>query len=94
VETRNFSPQAEFRGAAENRVFRERYTRTGPDVLQYEFTIEDPSTWVAPWTAVLNWTRSDDPIYEYACHEGNYALEGILSGARAEERQAQRSSGQ
>ena len=61
---------------------------TTEDILQYEFTIEDDETWEAPWTAVLNWTRSEDPIYEYACHEGNYALEGILSGARAEERMA------
>ena len=86
IETRNFSPASDFRGAAENRVFTERYTRTGPDILRYEFTVEDPTTWASPWTAVLNYTRSDDPIYEYACHEGNYALEGILSGARTEER--------
>ncbi len=89
VETRNFSPESNFRGAAENRIFTERYTRTGPDILQYEFTVEDPTTWVSPWTAVINYTYSEDPIYEYACHEGNYALEGILSGARAEERAAQ-----
>jgi hypothetical protein len=86
IETRNFSPQSEFRGAAENRIFTERYTRTAPDVLRYEFTVEDPTTRVSAWTAVLNYTRSEDPIYEYACHEGNYALEGILSGARTEER--------
>jgi len=86
IETRNFSAESDFRGAAENRIFTERYTRTGPDILRYEFTVEDPTTWVSPWTAVLNYTRSEDPIYEYACHEGNYALEGILSGARTEER--------
>jgi len=88
IETRNFSEASNFMGARDNRLFKERITRTAEDILQYEFTIEDDETWEAPWTAVLNWTRSEDPIYEYACHEGNYALEGILSGARAEERMA------
>lgn len=89
VETRNFSAQSQFRGAAENRVFTERYTRVADDVLEYEFTLEDPTTWEQPWTAVINYTASDDPIYEYACHEGNYALIGILSGARVSEQQAE-----
>lgn len=87
VETRNFSPKSEFRGAGADRLFRERYTRVAEDVLRYEFTLEDPSTWTRPWTAVINYTRSEDPIYEYACHEGNYALEGILAGARAQDRE-------
>lgn len=85
VETRNFSEKSNLRGSDESRIFTERYTRTGPDTLRYEFTVEDPTTWTRPWTAVINYSRSDDPIFEYACHEGNYALEGILSGARAEE---------
>ncbi len=85
VETRNFSPESQFRGAAENRIFTERYTLVAPDVLEYEFTLEDPTTWERPWTAVINYTRDDGEIYEYACHEGNYALMGILSGARAAE---------
>lgn len=89
VETRNFSEDSYFRGAAENRVFTERYTRVGPDTLRYEFTLEDDTTWKQPWTAVINYTRSEDPIFEYACHEGNYALVGILAGARAEEEQAE-----
>lgn len=88
IETRNFSEASNFMGSRDNRLFKERFTRTAEDILTYEFTIEDDQTWEAPWTAVLNWTRSEDPIYEYACHEGNYALEGILAGARAEERQA------
>ncbi|MDT8427163.1 MAG: hypothetical protein RQ757_00180 [Pseudomonadales bacterium] len=86
VETRNFSPKSEFLGAGANRLFTERYTRVAEDVLRYEFTLEDASTWTSPWTAVINYTRSEDPIFEYACHEGNYALEGILSGARAQDR--------
>lgn len=85
VETRNFSEDSRFRGAAENRLFTERYTRVGPDTLRYEFTLKDETTWEQPWTAVINYSRSEDPIYEYACHEGNYALYGILAGARAEE---------
>ncbi|MGM0633671.1 MAG: hypothetical protein ACQETO_10945 [Pseudomonadota bacterium] len=85
VETRNFSDESRFRGAGANRVFTERYTRVAPDVLEYQFTLEDPSTWERPWTAVINYTADDGEIYEYACHEGNYALMGILSGARAEE---------
>ncbi|WP_237133614.1 hypothetical protein [Pseudohongiella sp. O18] len=88
VETRNFSDQSLFRGAGANRLFMERYTRISEDVLQYQFTVEDPSTWERPWTAIINYTASEDPIFEYACHEGNYALMGILSGARAAERNA------
>ena len=88
IETRNFSDESVFMGARGNRLFTERFTRTAEDVLRYEFTIEDEQTWERPWTAVINYTHSEDPIYEYACHEGNYALEGILSGARAEERRA------
>lgn len=88
IETRNFSDASEFMGARGNRQFTERFTRTADDVLRYEFTIADEQTWERPWTAVVNYTYSEDPIYEYACHEGNYALEGILSGARAEERRA------
>jgi len=86
VQTKNFSDQSQFRGAGANRLFTERYTRIADDVLEYQFTVEDPSTWERPWTAVINYTASEDPIYEYACHEGNYALMGILSGARAAER--------
>lgn len=88
IETRNFSDESVFMGARGNRLFTERFTRTAEDVLRYEFIIEDEQTWERPWTAVINYTHSEDPIYEYACHEGNYALEGILSGARAEERRA------
>jgi len=88
IETRNFSDASEFRGSRANRTFTERFSRTAPGILSYEFTLDDPDTWESPWTAVINYTHSEDPIYEYACHEGNYALEGILAGARAEERMA------
>jgi hypothetical protein len=57
------------------------------DTLLYEFTVEDPKTWTRPWTAVVPMKRVDSPVYEYACHEGNYALRNILSGARAQEKE-------
>ena len=63
----------------------ERFTRTGPDVLNYKFTVEDPSTYTAPYTGELPFNRINETIYEYACAEGNYALPGILAGARADE---------
>ncbi len=85
VETRNFSPLSNFRGAREHLQLIERFTRVGPDAMHYEFTVVDPTTWTAPWTALVPWTRTDDPMFEYACHEGNIGMEGILAGARAEE---------
>jgi hypothetical protein len=63
----------------------ERFTRTGPDTIDYQFTVNDPSFYTRPWTALVPMVRIDGPIFEYACHEGNYGLGGILRGARAEE---------
>ncbi len=85
VETRNFSPQSNFRGAREHLHLVERFTRVGPDEMHYEFTVNDSTTWTAPWTALVPWTRTDEPMFEYACHEGNIGMEGILAGARVEE---------
>ncbi len=68
----------------------ERFTRVGDDVIDYQFTINDPTVYTRPWTAVRPMTGLPDyRIYEYACHEGNYALSGILAGARAEEKAAE-----
>ena len=64
----------------------ERFTRVAADTLLYEFTIDDPTVWTRPWTAAVPMTRTDDQIFEYACHEGNYGMVGILSGARMQER--------
>jgi hypothetical protein len=86
VDTTNFSPKSNFRGAHENLHLVERFTRVSPDRLQYEFTVEDETTWTRPWSAMIPFQRSRAPIYEYACHEGNLGLAGILSGTRAEER--------
>ena len=63
----------------------ERLTRVDADTLLYEFTVEDPKTWTKPWTAAIPMKKVNTPIYEYACHEGNYALANILRGARLQE---------
>lgn len=91
VETENYSKAGSFRGASENLRVVERFTRVGRDVLEWRITFEDPTTWESPWTMMIPLSRSDDAIFEYACHEGNYALEGVLAGARAEERAAESS---
>jgi hypothetical protein len=85
VESINFSPKSYFRGAAANLRLVERFTRVSPDTIHYEFTADDPKTWVRPWTAMIPLKHSTEPLFEYACHEGNYGLSGILSGARAED---------
>jgi hypothetical protein len=88
VTTKNFSPKNLPRGASENLVLTERFTRTAPDVLVYEFTFNDPATWDIPWTGRIPLEKINEPIYEYACHEGNYGMDGILKGTRAEEARA------
>jgi hypothetical protein len=75
-----------YRGATENLKVTERFTRTGPDTILYKFTMDDPATFTAPFTGELPFTRIDEMIYEYACHEGNYAMTNILGGERAKER--------
>jgi hypothetical protein len=94
VEVTNFSEKSHFRGAAENLRVVERYKRVDADTVTVEFTVEDPTTWTRPWTALL--TAKKDPsywqVFEYACHEGNYGMFNILSGARAQEREAERAA--
>ena len=87
VETTNFSDKTNLRGSGERLRLVERFTRADAATLLYQFTVDDPASFVTPWTAVLPMTRTDDQIYEYACHEGNYAMTGILRGARAGEKQ-------
>ena len=89
VETLDYSPQARFSGASENLHLVERFTRVSPDVLRHEITLNDPQTWTQPWTVELLHTATMDPIFEYACHEGNYAMPGILGGARRQEAEAE-----
>jgi hypothetical protein len=85
VDTINFST-ANFRNASPTMHLVERFTRVDAANLMYEFTVEDPATWTRPWTVQLPMTMSTEPMYEYACHEGNYAMEGMLAGARAKEK--------
>ena len=72
-------------GAADNLHVTERFTRVSEDVLQYEVTLDDPTTWMEPWTAMIPLRSSSDSLFEYACHEGNIGMEGILAGARHQE---------
>ena len=86
IETSNYTAESTFRGATRDLQVTERFTRTGPDILNYDVTFEDTATWVKPWTASIPLRHTDDAIFEYACHEGNIGMEGILAGHRAEER--------
>jgi hypothetical protein len=88
VETTNFTNKTQFRGSSENLKVTERFTRTPDGNLLYRFTIEDPTTWERPWTGEYPWIATTEPMYEYACHEGNYALGGVLRGARLLETEA------
>jgi hypothetical protein len=87
VDTTNFSLEGGFRGATTKLHLVERFTRESPETLRYEFTVEDPDTWARPWSASIPMARTDERIFEYACHEGNYALGGVLQGARYQEKQ-------
>ncbi|PYR53159.1 MAG: hypothetical protein DMF89_00400 [Acidobacteria bacterium] len=64
----------------------ERFTRVDADTLLYEFTVDDPTVWTRPWTAAIPMAKTNEQLYEYACHEGNYGMHGILAGARAGEK--------
>ena len=89
VETTNFTDKTRFCGSSPDLKVTERFTRIDADTIEYRFTVEDPTTWTRPWTVAYPMTRSDAPVYEYACHEGNYGLRDILSGARWEEKAAE-----
>ena len=86
VETTNMTNRTAFRGASENMRVTERFRRLDADTLLYQFTINDPETFTKPWTAEIPLTKSEEPLFEYACHEGNYAMSGGLNGARAQEK--------
>ncbi len=87
VETKNFAEKRAWRGSTDNMTLVERFRRLDADTLEYEYTVTDRDNWKAPWTVNLPMVRSDLPVFEYACHEGNYAMPNILAGARALERQ-------
>jgi hypothetical protein len=86
VETRNFNGKNPFRGSSENMRVTERFTRVSADAIRYQFTIDDAATWTKPWSAEMPMRSTTGPLFEHACHEGNYGLYNILAGARAEEK--------
>jgi len=89
IETSNLDRLNSFtwrQGATEDMRLVERFTRVDDGTLLYEFTVEDPATWTRPWSVEVPMARSTDQVWEFACHEGNYGMEGILSGHRADER--------
>jgi hypothetical protein len=92
VETTNFTHKTHFQRSSDALRVLERFTRVDAETIRYEFTVEDPSSWTRPWTAEIPMKAADGPIYEYACHEGNYDLANILSIARNVEAQAARSA--
>jgi hypothetical protein len=86
VDSTNFTNKTKFRGADENLHLIERFRRTGPDTLLYTFTVDDPTAFTKQWTGEYPFRASQDTMYEYACHEGNYGMAGVLRGARAAEK--------
>ncbi|WP_419942984.1 hypothetical protein [Candidatus Palauibacter sp.] len=95
IETTKLNPEQlyayrEFFGATPNLRITERLTRVDANTINYEFLVEDPDTWESPWGGEVPFMKMDDLLYEYACHEGNYALENVLLGARAQEREENR----
>ena len=88
VETRNFNDDRRWRNTSPGVRLVERFTRVDAETLEYEYTVEDSETWTTPWTVSIPLRRTDVPMYEYACHEGNHSMTGILAGHRAEERAA------
>ena len=94
VDTTNYKPRA-FRSVSSEKLHViERFSRTGPETLQYEITVDDPGTWTKAWSLMIPLQRSAQPVYEYACHEGNEGLAGILAGARADEAAAAKEQSQ
>jgi hypothetical protein len=86
VETTNFLGETAFQNSSPNLHLTERFRRVDQHTLVYEFTVNDPTTWTRPWTAQVPMRKSDERLYEYACHEGNYGMTNLLSAARAVDR--------
>ena len=94
VETTNFNGKNPFYGSGHQMAVTERFTRTADDIIMYRFTVDDPATWDRPWTAELPMQKTRGPLFEFACHEGNYGLYNTLVGARLEEQEAASAAGQ
>lgn len=88
IETTNFNGKNPLRDSSENMRVTERFTRTADDTIAYRFTVDDESTWTRPWTAEISMKKTAGPLFEHACHEGNYGLYNTLVGARLEEKRA------
>ena len=88
VETTNFTDKVPYRGSSQDLRLVERFTPRSPSIVEWSVTFDDPATWVRPWTFAMNLTKTTERPFEYACHEGNYAMRNILSIARAEEEAA------
>jgi hypothetical protein len=86
IDSTNYKPSAFRNVSTEKLHVVERFTRTGPDTLQWQLTIDDPGAWTKPWTAMIPLRPTKKAVYEYACHEGNYGLQDILAGARGEDK--------
>jgi hypothetical protein len=86
VETANFTDKVPYRGSSEKLRLVERFTPVAPNVVEWAVTFDDAATWTRPWTFAMNLSKTSEPPFEYACHEGNYAMRNILGIARAEER--------
>jgi hypothetical protein len=88
VETQNFKRETSLQGSTANTKLVERFTRTDAKTIRYEFTVTDPTAYTRPWTAVEPLRAMDERLFEYACHEGNYGMAGVLRGARVKEKEA------
>jgi hypothetical protein len=86
VDTTNFSANANFRGATDRLHLVEKFKRVSHDTIEYYITVDDPTVWSRPWTLMMPLKNTGEMMFEYACHEGNYGLRAILSGARAQDR--------
>ena len=89
VETINFRRETSLQGSTADTRLVERFRRIGDDTIRYEFLVSDPNSYIRPWSAMVPLQRIEGPLFEYACHEGNYALPNILAGARAQEKKAE-----
>ena len=87
VETTNFLTETSLRGSSRDTELVERFRRVDPDTVMYEFTVEDPNNYSRPWTMTMPLRRTDGPLFEYACHEGNIGMHGIMAGARRKDTQ-------
>jgi hypothetical protein len=88
IESTNFNGKNPFQGSSDQLKLTERFTRTAENTIRYQFTVDDPGTWTRPWSAEVPWAKTVGPLFEHACHEGNYGLGNILAGARLEEKRA------